>query len=200
MSSGSTPSAAARKEGGAPWLDEGEPIPPEDCASAHPGPDLDDIYRRHASRLTRSLWRRTGNRDDALDLVQEAFSRLLRLGRVGSTAIENPEAYLNRAARNLLHNRAKADARRCVHLHVVVDEGRLHGPDQHHLLESRDMLRRLEAVMLKLKPKTRAIFIAHRIDGLSYAEIAERTGLSISGVEKQMIKAIAHIDRMFDRP
>lgn len=61
------------------------------------------------------------------------------------------------------------------------------------------MLRRLEAIMLKLKPRTRAIFIAHRIDGLSYAEIAERTGLSVKGVEKQMSKAIAHIDRMLDR-
>lgn len=62
------------------------------------------------------------------------------------------------------------------------------------------MLRRLEAAMLKLKPKTREIFMAHRPDALSYAEIAERTGLSVKGVEKQMSKAIAQIDRMLGRP
>jgi RNA polymerase sigma-70 factor (ECF subfamily) len=67
------------------------------------------------------------------------------------------------------------------------------------VLESRDTLRRLEAAMLKLKPKTREIFMAHRIDGLSYAEIADRTGLSVKGVEKQMGKAIAMIDRLLDR-
>jgi RNA polymerase sigma-70 factor (ECF subfamily) len=61
------------------------------------------------------------------------------------------------------------------------------------------MLTRLEAAMLKLRPKTREIFMAHRVHGLSYAEIAERTGLSVKGVEKQMSKAIAHIDRMLDR-
>ena len=53
--------------------------------------------------------------------------------------------------------------------------------------------------MLHLKPKTRAIFLAHRVHGLSYAEIANRTGLSVKGVEKQMSKAIAHLDRMLER-
>jgi RNA polymerase sigma-70 factor (ECF subfamily) len=41
--------------------------------------------------------------------------------------------------------------------------------------------------------------LAHRIDGFTYAEIAERTGLSVKGVEKQMSKAIAKIDRLLDR-
>ena len=72
--------------------------------------------------------------------------------------------------------------------------------DQVAVLESRDTLRRLEAAISKLKPKTREIFLAHRLDGLSYAEIAELTGLSVKGVEKQMSKAIAKIDRLLDRP
>jgi RNA polymerase sigma-70 factor (ECF subfamily) len=48
-----------------------------------------------------------------------------------------------------------------------------------------------------LKPITRQIFLAHRVDGYSYGEIAERTGLSVKGVEKHMSRAIAHIDRAF---
>lgn len=68
------------------------------------------------------------------------------------------------------------------------------------MLESRDTLRRLEFAISKLKPKTRAIFLAHRLDGLSYNEIAELTGLSVKGIEKQMSKAIAKIDRLLDRP
>ena len=57
------------------------------------------------------------------------------------------------------------------------------------------MLRRMEAAMLKLRPITREIFMAHRLDGLSYAEIADRTGLSVKGVEKHMGKAIAQVTR-----
>ena len=60
-------------------------------------------------------------------------------------------------------------------------------------------LRRLEEAIGKLKPKTREIFLAHRIHGFTYAEIADQTGLSIKGVEKQMSKAIAKIDRLLDR-
>ena len=65
--------------------------------------------------------------------------------------------------------------------------------------EARDTLRRVEAAVLRLRPKTREIFMAHRVEGLSYAEIAQRTGLSVKGVEKQMSKAIAAIDRTLDR-
>jgi RNA polymerase sigma factor (sigma-70 family) len=84
-------------------------------------------------------------------------------------------------------------------LHVVADEQSLAGLDQHRLLESRDMLRRLDAAMMRLRPKTREIFMAHRIDGLTYAEIAARTGLSVKGVEKQMSKALVQLDRMLNR-
>jgi len=61
------------------------------------------------------------------------------------------------------------------------------------------MLQRVEAAVLRLRPRTREIFMAHRVEGLSYAEIAQRTGLSVKGVEKQMSKAIAALDRMLER-
>ena len=54
--------------------------------------------------------------------------------------------------------------------------------------------------MMRLRPKTREIFMAHRIDGMTYAEIAERTGLTVKGVETQMSRALAQLDRMLNRP
>jgi RNA polymerase sigma-70 factor (ECF subfamily) len=180
-------------------------------ASPHPGPDdgadqqatpplcLDSLYRAQSPRLLRSLQRRTANRDEALDLVQDIFCRLARMTARGGLRLERPEAYLSRIASNLLRDRAKVATRHRAQAHFEADEACLAGPDQQRLLESRDMLTRLEAAMLKLRPRTREIFMAHRIDGLSYAEIAERTGLSVKGVEKQMSKAIAHLDRLVDR-
>ncbi|CAN5287993.1 hypothetical protein BH10PSE14_BH10PSE14_20790 [soil metagenome] len=38
--------------------------------------------------------------------------------------------------------------------------------------------------------------MAHHLEGLGYAEIAARTGLSVSGVEKQVARAFDHIDRL----
>ena len=160
---------------------------------------LDALYREEFPRLLRSLARRTASCEDARDLVHEIFCRMARLGAAGSLRLERPQAYLSRIATNLLRDRAKHASRHMASSHVAADENMLAGIDQQRLLESRDMLTRVEAAMLKLRPKTREIFMAHRIDGLSYAEIAERTGLSIKGVEKQMSKAIAQIDRMLDR-
>lgn len=160
---------------------------------------LDALYREESPRLLRSLARRTSSRDEAWDLVQEIFCRMARLKADGTARVGRPQAYLSRMATNLLRDRAKRASRQMLESHVPADEAALAGIDQQGLLESRDMLKRVEAAMLRLRPKTREIFMAHRIDGLSYAEIAERTGLSVKGVEKQMSKAIAKIDRMLDR-
>jgi RNA polymerase sigma factor (sigma-70 family) len=159
---------------------------------------LAELYRSETPRLVRILSRRTGNSDDAHDLVQDMFVRLARLGGQ-IPAIERPQAYLRRIAANLLKDRAKTAARRSSALHLVAEEEDLAGLDQHKLLESRDMLRRVEAAIMRLRPRTREIFVAHRVDGLTYAEIAERTGLSVKGVEKQMSKALVQLDRILRR-
>jgi RNA polymerase sigma-70 factor (ECF subfamily) len=124
---------------------------------------------------------------------------MARLGAGGGLKLERPQAYLSRMAANLLRDEGRRASRQMSGNHVPADESLIAAPDQQRLLESRDMLTRVEAAMLKLRPRTREIFMAHRIDGLSYAEIAERTGLTVKGVEKQMSKAIAKIDRLLDR-
>lgn len=157
---------------------------------------IEILYRRQSAGLFRLFVRKTANRDEASDFVQELFSRLASASE--TNGIERPEAYLNRLARNLLADRQRRHRSRPIAVPLEPDDG-LHFSDPVRLLESRDMLNRLELAMAKLKPKTRAIFMAHRLDGMSYAEIAEKMGMSIKGIEKQMSKAIAQIDRMLDK-
>lgn len=54
---------------------------------------------------------------------------------------------------------------------------------------------KLEAAFAKLPPFTRSVFLAHRLDDLSYAEIATITGVSILRIEREMARAIVAIDR-----
>lgn len=172
----------------------GEP----DRGEADEGIRVHQLYREHSSSLVRQLTRKTGCRELARDLVNESFLRLLRMAPGNLGRIEQPEAYLRRVSTNLLQRWRKTEAFRAGAManRDLADEPLV---DQVAVLESRDTLRRLEHAMSKLKPKTREIFIAHRIHGFTYAEIAARTGLSIKGVEKQMSKAIAKIDRFLDR-
>lgn len=58
-----------------------------------------------------------------------------------------------------------------------------------------ETLRRLEAAMLKLRRIDREILLAHRLDAMSYGEIALRTGLSPRQVERSMARALYEIDR-----
>jgi RNA polymerase sigma-70 factor (ECF subfamily) len=160
---------------------------------------LGELYKAEAPRLVRLVARRTGNRDEAQDLVHSVFVRLARLGEETAGLIERPRAYARRVAGNLVRDQAKSASRRSAELHLVADEDTLAGPDLLRQLESRDLLRRIEGAMLKLRPKTREIFMAHRVEGLTYAEIAERTGLSVKGVEKQMSKALRQLDRLIGR-
>jgi RNA polymerase sigma-70 factor (ECF subfamily) len=112
--------------------------------------------------------------------------------------IEQPEAFLRRVSTNLLRDWGRSATLK-QRSQLTLELASNQQLDQVAALESRDTLRRLEQALGKLKPRTREIFLAHRIDGLTYAEIAERTGLSVKGVEKQMSKAIAKIDRFLDR-
>ncbi|MGC6331824.1 RNA polymerase sigma factor, partial [Rhizorhabdus sp. FW153] len=181
-----------------PRLAEDDPFPPEDRVRVRPVTLLDTLYRAQAPKLLRFFARRTGRDDDAQDLVQESFDRFVQAD-VRATPIEQPEAYLGQIAKNLLRNRARAAIARSmvVQSPELVDRARTADPTGQ--LEARADLKQLEIILANMRPKTRDIFIAHRIEGLSYKDIAERTGLSVKGVEWQMSQAIQQIDRAMRR-
>jgi RNA polymerase sigma factor (sigma-70 family) len=54
---------------------------------------------------------------------------------------------------------------------------------------------RLERAMRKVPRATREVFLAYRLDDMSYSEIATQTGLSVRDVERHMARAIISIDR-----
>lgn len=178
----------------APRLSPQDPMPPEDRVVAAPALALDDLYRSEGPRLLRFFRRRIGEQDSQ-DLLQESFARLAKADAGREQAILRPAAFLNRIATNMVKNRALSAYERARGHAMPAEEADLTAPDLLHLLEARDMIDRVQAALMRLSPKTRDIFLAHRVDGLSYAEIAQRMGLSRKGVEWHMTKAIAHLDR-----
>lgn len=59
---------------------------------------------------------------------------------------------------------------------------------------------RMQAALLRLPRFTREVFLAHRIDDLSYTEIAARTGVSVRRVEYEIARAIFGLDRALTEP
>lgn len=58
-----------------------------------------------------------------------------------------------------------------------------------------ERLARIERALAALPRRTREIFLAHRLDDMGYAKIADITGLSLRQIERHMAKAIFQIGR-----
>lgn len=61
-----------------------------------------------------------------------------------------------------------------------------------------DLLRKLEGAVGSMPRISREIFLAHRIDNMTYREIADVTGLTVRQVERHIAKALAHITKHLD--
>lgn len=160
---------------------------------------LDQLFRTEAPRLTQYFRRRIGNGDDAVDLVQEAFLRLA--GAQPMEGLRNPKAYLQRIARNLLFNRSKRAEQKLVatQLPVGADREIAVAPDQSHAIEANDLIRLYRRAVDSLTPRTREVFLLHRVDELSYKEIAARLEISVSTVQYHMVNALLHISQILEQ-
>lgn len=176
------------------WSDD-DPLPPEDWAGLLPSrTDTDALYRREADRLRR-FFRRRLPRDDAFDHVHDVFRKWID----AANDVLRPEAYLTTMAKN--HARANARDTRARDLAIAgcEDVGEARTADLQDTLEARDMLARVDAAIATLKPRTREIFLLHRLDGLDYAEIAARMEMSVKAVEWHIGNALDCIRRRVGR-
>jgi RNA polymerase sigma-70 factor (ECF subfamily) len=143
------------------------------------------------SRVRAALMRRGRSAHDADDLVQEAWVRLACYER--DQTVSKPEAFLMRTALNL-----SVDAHRMSVNHgeeVLLEEVVLvdAAPGAEAVVLARERMARLSHCLGRLNEKTRDIFLSHRVDGMTYHEIAQRHGLSISTVEKHIAKATLQV-------
>lgn len=171
--------------------ESGEPAL-EDGAQWH----LDLLYRDQAGLLHRRIRARVGSPEEASDLVQEAFSRLL--GARAGQPLRNPGAFLNRIVRNLLIDRGRRNAVRPPFVSLEPGTDIAVPPDQGRALELDQMRRRYREIVDTLPPRTREVFLLHRVDELGYREIAERLGISIRTVEWHVAQAIYRIGKELD--
>ena len=139
-----------------------------------------------------AVWTRwAGNRQDAEDATQDAIVRVLE---TDTSTLVNPRAYLHRS----VHNRLVDGYRRSGILDVVplheleeAEHPLLLDPDAH--VRTQELLASLKVALGALPPKCRQVFLLHRLEGYTQEEIAAHMGISVSMVEKYMIRASRHL-------
>jgi RNA polymerase sigma factor (sigma-70 family) len=143
-------------------------------------------------RLRRFVRSRVVCCHDAEDVIQEAYLRVLRYS--AEHAVESEERLLFSAARNLAvddSRRRKVRERGAADCAVLAVED---SPPTDEVVDARQRLKHVEAAIAMLPARCREIFLMHRIDGMSYSQIAKSVGISVSGVEKHIARACLSID------
>lgn len=155
-----------------------------------------DAFANYFQRMKRLLLRKGRSREEAEDLIQEAFLRMQAYCERGGK-VREPEGFLVRTVMRLAIN-AKRDEHSDLYAHqnaedlaAVADTRPL--PDE--VLAADQCLNRMRDALDAVSRRTRDIFFMHRLDGLSHAQIAQQMNLSISSVEKHIARAMVVLIR-----
>ena len=151
---------------------------------------LRDLYSEHHGWLHGWLRRRLGNACDAADLAQDTFVRVLRARN--ASEIREPRDYLATVARGLMvdHFRRRALEQAYLEALASLPEDEQPSPETQALLF--EALMEIDRLLDGLGAKVKRSFLLAQVEGLTYAEIAERQGISLRTVNNHMAKAIEH--------
>lgn len=153
---------------------------------------IESLFQRHTRELLAFAGLRAGT-DMAEDLVQDAYLRLLQ--HPDPESLENPRAYLYRITGNLGINQFHHNRVRGVDSgHEPLDPDLLTspGPGPDRQAESALALERFLAVLGELPQPCQDAFILHKLEGLTYPQIAQALGISTKSAQRYVDKAWLH--------
>jgi RNA polymerase sigma-70 factor, ECF subfamily len=149
----------------------------------------------HLDRLYRAAWALSGSREDAEDLVQETYARVLARPRL--LRREDDLGYLLRALRNTFLTQKRTESRRLRpgplpdELDLLADP---HAQQPQAALEARE----LYAAVAALPADRRDVLVAVDVTGLSYDETARALRIPIGTVMSRLYRARQQVVRRLE--
>ena len=166
-----------------------------------------ELDRSFRGPLLAYFLKRVKNRNEAEDLTQEVFIRLLNHPDKNNGHTLN--GYVFTIAANLLRDRAKSAAathdRQAQSLDVLVEKdvfsaNLVEARNPERVLVGKQTIQDVLDALAELGERTRDVFILARLENVQHREIAAIYGISVSMVEKLMMKAMAHLGARFLQP
>lgn len=156
--------------------------------------DVKRAFERHQPALRRYLVRYTGNGEEAADVVQEAYLRLIQKPPENEGAVRT---WLFQVATNVARDRVRRrqlDA----HLRRLGADRQLMGeppPDPHEVLERRERDRTVQRMLAVLSEKERSIVLL-REEGFTHREIAKAVGTTTGSIGTMLARALKKLARV----
>lgn len=151
----------------------------------------------HYSELA-GAWRgKAGVHEDAQDAMHDAVVRLLENG---AATVADPKAYLKRSTANGIidrHRHRTALAMSPLHELDESEHPAVGGPESGAF--SRQLIDDLTAALNELPLACRQVYVGHRLEGWTHAEIAAALGISRDMVEKRMTQTLQHLNRKLQK-
>jgi len=161
-------------------------------------PPREALNQRFRAPLLAYFFKRVHDRAEAEDLTQEAFVRLAL--HPDQNNGETIHAYVFTIAANLLRDRARVRQSRHAAGHQALNDIHVNSAPSlveertpERVLLAREALRDVVAALGELSERTRDIFMLSRLERVPQREIAALHGITVSAVEKHIIKALAHL-------
>jgi RNA polymerase sigma factor (sigma-70 family) len=150
-----------------------------------------NTVRRYHDSLIHFLRQRLRRPDDANDVAQEAYIRMMQYQN--SRSIRSPSSMLFRIAINVANDLGRSEQVRHVSDQCRVDDLELasDSPSPEREISAQQELALLRAAIDELPPKCRQVFLLSRVRRMTYPEIAVHCGISVKMVEKHISRALA---------
>ncbi|AVY94480.1 sigma-70 family RNA polymerase sigma factor [Microvirgula curvata] len=158
-----------------------------DASTAHAASVVAELYHGHHHWLSGWLRRRLADVEQAADLAQDTFVRVLLSRDVG--AIQEPRAFLTTVARRVLANHYRRAEIERAWLETLASLPEPVAPPPETRLMILETLCELDRLLDGLPAAVRRTFLLSQLDGLGYAEIGARLGISVSTVKRHMSRA-----------
>lgn len=159
---------------------------------------IEKLLAEHDSAIRRFVRVRLHSDHDCDDVVQDLYVRLSQIDDLPqklANRLDTARNYLLQIASNLLIDKSRRAKVRHQAQHdsgVDLDQySSLDSPER--TFANKRQLHVVDHTLKKLRPRQRQAFLMHRVEGLSYREIGDSLGLSVSTVEKHISAALQAI-------
>ncbi|MGK6311901.1 sigma-70 family RNA polymerase sigma factor [Neorhizobium sp. DT-125] len=152
---------------------------------------LAELFRLHHRDIVRYATRLVGDRENGEDVAQNVYVRIA--GRASATAVEHPKSYVFKATRHAAIDfivRLQAEWSRRVDFEEIAETAAGDHPETK--IERRHRLAQLAVFLNELPVACRTAFMLNKVEGFTHPEIAARLGISVSMVEKHIMRAMMH--------